>query len=67
MNGVHNTPHPKSCACRECQMKRAVYAMRGRLGDNPCILLEDGTRQYFSDRDLEAALRAAISYLPNSD
>lgn len=30
MNGVHNTPHPKSCACQECRNRRAAMKKRGR-------------------------------------
>lgn len=24
MNGIHNTPHPASCACSDCRIRRAV-------------------------------------------
>ena len=39
---------------------RAVDAMRGALRDNPCFLETDGTRRYFSDRDLAWAWLAAF-------
>ena len=47
----------------------AIDALRGALGDNPCVLLkadENGEhfRHYFSDPDLEAAIKAVIPHLP---
>ena len=40
--------------------KEAIDAMRGALGDNPCVLDSAGERSYFSDKDLAVAFYAAF-------
>lgn len=44
----------------------AVDALRGALGDNPCVLLSGDSkdRYYFSDPDLEAAIRKIMPLIP---
>ena len=51
-------------------MWEAVGALRGALGDNPCVILdeadpEDGDRHYFfSDPDLYGAIQEVVTNLP---
>lgn len=44
----------------------AVDALRGALGGNPCVLLsgDPKDRYYFSDPDLENAIRKIMPLLP---
>ena len=49
----------------------AVDALRGALGDNPCVLVDDNPAQpsanrhyFFSDPDLEAAIKVVIPHIP---
>lgn len=54
-------------------MKAAVDALRGALGDNPLILTEEtagqgtGGRYFFADWDLWQAIERVVPYLPEPD
>jgi hypothetical protein len=53
----------------DLDLTSAVDALRSALGDNPLVLMDaddDGVheRHYFSDAELENALRSAVQSIP---